>query len=101
MVITYHCESGRFLCSVFEEKSSNEIFLFLFLASASSGVLVVNVTWRGKTYVGTLLDCTKNNWAPPRYVKHDKVLIISFLLYDPLFGFIDKLIFPELGLRVD
>lgn len=32
------------------------------------GVLVVNVTWRGKTYVGTLLDCTKHDWAPPRYV---------------------------------
>jgi len=31
------------------------------------GVLVVNVTWRGKTYVGTLLDCTKNDWASPRF----------------------------------
>lgn len=30
------------------------------------GVLVVNVTWRGKTYVGTLIDCTKHDWAPPR-----------------------------------
>ncbi|XP_076304894.1 uncharacterized protein LOC143222348 isoform X2 [Tachypleus tridentatus] len=30
------------------------------------GVLVVNVTWRDKTYVGTLLDCTKYDWAPPR-----------------------------------
>jgi hypothetical protein len=25
------------------------------------------VTWRGKTYVGTLLDCTRHDWAPPRY----------------------------------
>jgi len=32
----------------------------------SSGVLVVNVTWRKRTYVGTLLDCTKHDWAPPR-----------------------------------
>lgn len=31
-----------------------------------NGVLVVNVTWRGKTYVGTLLDATKHDWAPPR-----------------------------------
>ena len=33
-----------------------------------SGVLVINVTWRGKTYVGTLLDSTQhaNQWAPPR-----------------------------------
>lgn len=30
------------------------------------GVLAVNVTWRGKTYVGTLIDCTKHDWAPPR-----------------------------------
>lgn len=33
----------------------------------SAGVLVVNVTWRGKTYVGTLLDCTRHDWAPPRF----------------------------------
>uniref|UniRef100_G3UFJ0 Zinc finger protein 608 n=1 Tax=Loxodonta africana TaxID=9785 RepID=G3UFJ0_LOXAF len=32
-----------------------------------TGVLVVNVTWRNKTYVGTLLDCTKHDWAPPRF----------------------------------
>ncbi|KAF0312555.1 Zinc finger protein 609 [Amphibalanus amphitrite] len=32
------------------------------------GVLVVNVTWRGKTYVGTLLDYTRHHdWAPPRF----------------------------------
>ncbi len=33
-----------------------------------AGVLVINVTWRGKTYVGTLLDSTRhvNQWAPPR-----------------------------------
>ena len=31
-------------------------------------MLVINVTWRGKTYVGTLLDSTRhvNQWAPPR-----------------------------------
>ncbi|XP_060073183.1 zinc finger protein 608-like [Ylistrum balloti] len=32
-----------------------------------NGVLVVNVTWRDKTYVGTLLDATKHDWAPPRF----------------------------------
>ncbi|XP_068595441.1 zinc finger protein 609a [Brachionichthys hirsutus] len=31
------------------------------------GMLVVNVTWRNKTYVGTLLDCTRHDWAPPRF----------------------------------
>ncbi|XP_071952214.1 uncharacterized protein [Antedon mediterranea] len=33
----------------------------------AEGVLVVNVTWRNKTYVGTLMDCTKHDWAPPRF----------------------------------
>uniref|UniRef100_S4R5P0 C2H2-type domain-containing protein n=1 Tax=Petromyzon marinus TaxID=7757 RepID=S4R5P0_PETMA len=33
----------------------------------STGLLVVNVAWRNKTYVGTLLDCTKHDWAPPRF----------------------------------
>lgn len=36
----------------------------------SAGMLVVNVTWRNKTYVGTLLDCTRHDWAPPRYTPH-------------------------------
>ncbi|CAF0756346.1 unnamed protein product [Didymodactylos carnosus] len=31
------------------------------------GVLVINVTWRGKTYVGALLNTTEQSWAPPRY----------------------------------
>lgn len=39
-----------------------------------TGMLVVNVTWRNKTYVGTLLDCTRHDWAPPRYVKRFKIL---------------------------
>lgn len=26
---------------------------------------MVNVTWRGKSYVGTLLDCTRHDWGPP------------------------------------
>lgn len=34
---------------------------------SENGVLVVNVTWRGKTYVGTLLDATRHDWAPPRF----------------------------------
>ena len=34
---------------------------------SEGGVLAVNVTWRGKTYVGTLIDCTKHDWAPPRF----------------------------------
>ncbi|XP_021357594.1 zinc finger protein 608-like isoform X2 [Mizuhopecten yessoensis] len=34
---------------------------------SENGVLVVNVTWRDKTFVGTLLDATKHDWAPPRF----------------------------------
>ncbi|CAD7078319.1 unnamed protein product [Hermetia illucens] len=30
------------------------------------GILVVNATWRGKPYIGTLLDSTRHAWAPPR-----------------------------------
>ena len=43
------------------------------IAALILGVLVINVTWRGKTYVGTLLDSTRhvNQWAPPRYVKRN------------------------------
>ncbi|XP_076804956.1 uncharacterized protein LOC143448908 isoform X2 [Clavelina lepadiformis] len=36
-----------------------------------TGVLVVNVTWRNRTYVGTLLDATKHDWAPPRLSDSD------------------------------
>ena len=45
------------------------------------GVLVINVTWRGKTYVGTLLDSTRhvNQWAPPRYVLY--YLLYFFTVY--------------------
>ena len=31
-----------------------------------TGMLVVNVNWRSKSYVGTLLDCSRYDWAPPR-----------------------------------
>ena len=29
--------------------------------------MVVNVTWRNKSFIGTLLDSTKHDWAPPRF----------------------------------
>lgn len=46
------------------------------LLSSFSGMLVVNVTWRNKTYVGTLLDCTRHDWAPPRYVQGIFIIFI-------------------------
>jgi hypothetical protein len=45
---------------------NHSIFDYPFVCFALSGILVVNVTWRGKTYVGTLMDATKHAWAPPR-----------------------------------
>lgn len=44
----------------------NIIYALMFYKIIILGVLVVNVTWRGKTYIGTLLDCTRHDWAPPR-----------------------------------
>ena len=35
-----------------------------------AGLLVLNVSWKGKTYMGTLLDTTRESsehkWGPPR-----------------------------------
>ena len=47
-----------------------------------AGVLVVNVTWRGKTYVGTLLDCTRhtNQWSAPRFVIIIIIMIIIIII---------------------
>lgn len=36
-----------------------------------SGMLVVNVTWRNKTYIGTLLDSTKYTWSAPRMIDNE------------------------------
>ena len=42
------------------------MLLIMFTVFCFPGVLVVNVTWKGKTYMGTLLDATKFDWSPPR-----------------------------------
>lgn len=63
------------------EKDKWLLMVGLFDSSTSVGVLVVNVTWRNKTYVGTLLDCTKHDWAPPRYTWDLSLpLLFPFLL---------------------
>lgn len=33
----------------------------------NQGVLVLNVTWKGKTFIGALMDTTNQNWAPPMF----------------------------------
>jgi len=35
-------------------------------------VLILNVTWRGKSYCGTLIDSTKSTWAPPSFKEFNK-----------------------------
>ncbi|XP_055339956.1 zinc finger protein 609-like isoform X2 [Paramacrobiotus metropolitanus] len=35
--------------------------------SVTKGFVVVNITWRGKTYMGTLMDYAQLEWAPPRH----------------------------------
>jgi hypothetical protein len=32
----------------------------------NKGMLILNVTWRGKQFVGSLIDTSKSSWAPPR-----------------------------------
>jgi len=54
-----------FVCIYMYALKSNLVHNGITICSFS-GVLVVNVTWRGKTYVGTLLDSTKQDWACPR-----------------------------------
>lgn len=44
------------------EPGTNVLLQGIVWTETESGVLVVNVSWRGKTYVGTLLDATKQEW---------------------------------------
>jgi len=39
---------------------------------SESGMLVVNVTWRNRSYVGTLLDASRHDWAPPRLAEGEQ-----------------------------
>uniref|UniRef100_A0A0K2V481 C2H2-type domain-containing protein n=1 Tax=Lepeophtheirus salmonis TaxID=72036 RepID=A0A0K2V481_LEPSM len=63
--IVWHETEGGNTLQIFDNCS----FLTIIPVHLYIGVLVINVTWRGKTYVGTLLDSTQhvNQWAPPRY----------------------------------
>ncbi|GAU97544.1 hypothetical protein RvY_08819 [Ramazzottius varieornatus] len=47
------------------EAGSNIFLEGIVWHETSGGILVVNVTWRGKSYVGTLLDSTIHDCAPP------------------------------------
>ncbi|CAF2092491.1 unnamed protein product [Rotaria magnacalcarata] len=49
------------------EPGTNVVLQGIVWNETDKGVLVVNITWRGKTYVGALMNTTEQNWAPPRY----------------------------------
>ena len=34
----------------------------------NTGVLIVSVQWRNKTFSGSLIDMNQHEWAPPRYI---------------------------------
>ena len=48
----------------------SSIHKLIFLSLCFSGLLVLNVCWNGKQYMGTLLDTTRESsdhkWGPPR-----------------------------------
>lgn len=46
--------------------SGTEVHLSGIIWHETDGMLVVNVTWRNRSYIGTLLDSSRHDWAPPR-----------------------------------
>ena len=54
----------------------------ILLSEDAKGLLIVNVNWRGKSYVGTLIDSNKSNWAPPRFAETPKPKQ-AFTYYNP------------------
>ncbi len=40
---------------------------------SSKGFLILNVSWRGKSYMGTLIDSKKASWAPPNFKDFPKL----------------------------
>ena len=49
------------------EPGTNILLEGIIWNETTKGVLILNVTWRGKSFVGTLLDSTQSTWAPPRF----------------------------------
>jgi hypothetical protein len=43
-------------------------------SETNQGVLVLNVTWKGKTFIGALMDTTNQSWAPPMF-NNNKLII--------------------------
>ena len=54
----FHSESANYT-DYLRSESLNSLLSKLKLISLSSGILVVNVQWRGRAYVGTLFDSSR------------------------------------------
>ncbi len=48
------------------EPGTNILLEGIIWNETSKGVLILNVAWRGKNYVGSLIDTSKSSWAPPK-----------------------------------
>ena len=48
------------------EPGSNILLEGIIWNETNKGVLILNVSWRGKSFVGSLIDSNKAGWAPPR-----------------------------------
>ena len=69
--VSNHKKNEMFLWSKYSRSDPN----------SPPGVLLVNVTWRGKSYAGMLLDCTQHGWAPPRWDLNFFLVSYSFMTY--------------------
>ena len=49
------------------EPGTNILLEGIIWNETTKGVLILNVTWRGKSYCGTLIDSNKSSWAPPSF----------------------------------
>jgi len=47
-------------------ETGTEVHLSGIIWHETDGMVVVNVTWRNRSYIGTLLDSSKHDYAPPR-----------------------------------
>ncbi len=54
------------------EPGTNILLEGIIWNETTKGVLILNVTWRGKSYCGTLIDSTKSTWAPPSFKEFNK-----------------------------
>ena len=71
-VIWYEGKNGKFfgkLPSAYEVQQGVDFtrtVILMFMCAFNVGVLVVDVRWKGRSFVGTLLDSDIHKWSPPK-----------------------------------